>query len=76
MRSPTNRQLLLAVVVLAGAATLAGLVDVVQGARARGREAELRRRVWALERDLEDLRARMEQERARGGLLERLVSGP
>ncbi len=76
MRSLTNRQLLLGVVVLAGAATLFGLVDVVQGATARGREAKLRVRVQELERDLGTLRARIDAREAEPGLLDRVLGRP
>ena len=57
MRDFTNRQLLVAVVVLGAAATLFGLIDVVQGALTRDREVELQERVQQLERDVEALRA-------------------
>ena len=57
MRDLTNRQLLVVVVVLGAAATLFGLIDVVQGALTRGREVELQERVQRLERDVEALRA-------------------
>jgi hypothetical protein len=57
MRSWTNGQLLRAVVVLAAAATLCGLVDVVLGARGRDDVARLEQRVHELEREVEALRA-------------------
>ncbi len=56
MRDLTNRQLLVVVVVLGAAATLFGLIDVVQGAMTRGREVQLQERVQQLERDVEALR--------------------
>ena len=58
MPSWTNGQILRAVVVLAGAATLLGLVDVVMGANSRRDTAALERRVQHLERQLETLRNR------------------
>ncbi len=57
MRDLTNRQLLVAVVVFGAAATLFGLIDVVQGALTRGRKVQLQERVQQLERDVEALRA-------------------
>jgi hypothetical protein len=57
MRSWTNGQLLRAVVVLAAAATLASLVQVVLAARGRGDVARLEQRVRELEREVTTLRA-------------------
>lgn len=58
MRNWTNGQLLRAVLVLAGAATLFGLIDVVLGTGARRDTAKLERRVQNLERELDALRKR------------------
>jgi hypothetical protein len=55
MRSWKNEKLLRAVVVLAAAATLIGVIDVLAGASDRRDAARLEKRVGELERRLESL---------------------
>ena len=58
MSSWSNAQILRAVLVLAGAATLFGMIDVVIGSNSRRDTARLERRVHELEREVEALRTR------------------